>query len=250
LPIHPTKEAPLHNNCTANNNNTQPHFVTITALHNTTTTPQQYQPTLHIMYKNFLTLAVVALFCIGTIAGQTCSGPLLNLRTYDGTCNNLVDPSAGSSGEFYRRGPEGAAYGPGNTPINRGVERVISNKIARADPSLRDSIRHSLFATQFGQFVNHDLDNNLFVDPNSISYPDALSVPETNDEYVFFFFFNFLFSFFVFFPVQFAFVPFFPPFFFFNFVFSFCFFPCLPFCQICCDMNYLLNSIFFVFYPN
>mgnify|MGYP002388839138 FL=1 len=130
--------------------------------------------------------------------GQSCySSTYQNTRTYDGTCNNQFDTDLGSSGEFYRRGPEGAAYGPGNTPINRGIERVISNKIARADPSARDAIPHSLFATQFGQFVNHDLDNNLFVDPNSATdYPDILEVPETNDEYASsssFFFFSFLF---------------------------------------------------------
>lgn len=138
--------------------------------------------------------AVLALVLFGLVAlalggvfddGPTCSGNYLTTRTYDGTCNNLEDTDLGASEEFYRRGPEGAQYGAYNQPIGypqRPIERVASNKIARADPSMRDSIPHSLFATQFGQFINHDFENNRFVSPNGLDYPDQLLVPETNDE--------------------------------------------------------------------
>jgi len=106
-------------------------------------------------------------------------------RTVDGSCNNIFSPTLGKAGNFYRRGPDGAQYGANNAPITypqRPYERVVSNAIARADPSVLDTdVPHTLFATLFGQFINHDLENNAFVDPGLLSYPDMLAVPEYTD---------------------------------------------------------------------
>jgi len=133
-------------------------------------------------------LFLVLLACFVAASYQTGCANYLFTRTLDGSCNNLFDANHGVAGSFYRRGHEGAEYNPDNTPVsNRPIERVISNKIARPNPALRDSIRHSLFATQFGQFVNHDLNNNRFQDPDSINYPDKLSIPELDDSFCFIF---------------------------------------------------------------
>jgi len=112
----------------------------------------------------FVALSFATLDCTGLVD-----------RSLDGSCNNLLSPSLGQSGEFYRRGDEGAEYNADNTPVtNRPAERVISNRICRDNPSLLDPIRHSILATQFGQFVNHDLNNNAFQNPQSLTYPSHL----------------------------------------------------------------------------
>jgi len=114
--------------------------------------------------------------------GDPC--PNDQYRALDGSCNNEDDPDLGSAGQFYRRGPEGAEYGPGNTPVSfRPIERVVSNKVARDDPALVDPIPHSLFATQFGQFINHDIDNNAFDEPYNTNYPDGITIPEKDDSF-------------------------------------------------------------------
>ena len=126
-------------------------------------------------------------------SGTDCS-QWLTYRTLDGRCNNLLDPLHGAAGRVMRRGPEGAEYNSDGTPrTDLPIERVVSNKIARPNPTLRDSIRHSLFATQFGQFVNHDIALNRFENPESDDYPVKLDIPDKDDRYltrVIFSFFN------------------------------------------------------------
>jgi len=137
------------------------------------------------MMQQKLAIVLVLLACLlVALSHQYDCSSHLTLRTLDGSCNNLFDAKLGSAGRFYRRGHEGAEYNPDGTPItNRPIERVVSNKIARANPSLRDSIRHSLFSTQFGQFVNHDLENNRFTNPESSDYPEKLVVPDKDDSF-------------------------------------------------------------------
>jgi len=124
------------------------------------------------------------MLAVSASANTNCNW-FTSYRSLDGSCNNLFSPSLGAAGSFYRRGPDGAQYAANNGPITypqRPYERVISNAICRADPSLLDNdIPHSLFATMFGQFVNHDLENNGFVDPTTLNYPDEIAVPQFDD---------------------------------------------------------------------
>jgi len=105
-------------------------------------------------------------------------------RTYEGSCNNLFFPNSGKAGIFYSRGAEGAEFADGvSQPVsNRPNERVISNAISRDDPNQNDAIPHSLFSTQFGQFVNHDLDNNRLINSSDLSFANEISVPELDDD--------------------------------------------------------------------
>ncbi len=85
-------------------------------------------------------------------------------RSLDGTCNNLLFPNRGASMQFYRRGREGAEYAD-NVSLkvtDRPNERSISNVIgAQAQPPLVDPIPHSMMAVMFGQFINHDFEDNV-----------------------------------------------------------------------------------------
>lgn len=113
---------------------------------------------------------------------------LSKYRTHDGTCNNLIFRDLGSVGQFFRRGFEGAEYERDGSPVtDRPVERVVSNRVSRNDPALEDEIPHSMFATQFAQFINHDLNNNGFDDPETLSYTDVLQVPELDDSFCYIF---------------------------------------------------------------
>jgi len=109
-------------------------------------------------------------------------------RSFDGTCNDIWDPLVGAAGGFYTRGPEGAEYlnlAEGTPVDNRPIERVVSNKISRDDPSEADPLGHNLFSNIFGQFITHELDNNRFLNAESATNDLVLSVPESNDGFCF-----------------------------------------------------------------
>ncbi len=105
-----------------------------------------------------------------------------DLRTIDGTGNNLQHPSWGSSDEqFLRMAP--AEYTDGkSTPAgtDRPSARSVSNAIAAQGPeSITNDRDMSAFVYAWGQFIDHDLDLTLGATPTENF---AISVP-TGDPY-------------------------------------------------------------------
>ncbi|WP_254508803.1 peroxidase family protein [Anatilimnocola floriformis] len=85
-----------------------------------------------------------------------------DIRSFDGTGNNLTNPEWGSTGEQFIRKDDLVAYGDGvSTPAgaDRPSARVISNTLAN-EGSVRDLDERGLSAMMYawGQFIDHDLD--------------------------------------------------------------------------------------------
>lgn len=125
----------------------------------------------------------------------TCSAS--DPQSIDGTCNNLANPQFGASFTTYRRGPEGAEFLAGGvSPVDdRPDPRVVSNRLGAEDPAspAEDEIPHNMLAVMFGQFINHDFENNdkkdLFVtkDEDPFVFAQDLIVPDIqNDAFCFF----------------------------------------------------------------
>jgi len=112
----------------------------------------------------------------------------------DGSCNNLENPLWGSAFTVYKRGSEGAEYEDGikMKVQDRPNERDISNSISVDHPSVIDSIPHNMFAVIFGQFINHDFENNdkekLFIsaseDPEV--FASDITITDPLDDFCFF----------------------------------------------------------------
>src|SRR5262249_26378165 len=84
-----------------------------------------------------------------------------NLRSFDGSGNNLVNASLGAAGnQLIRLAP--AAYANGTSApagANRPSARAISNAVAAHPADDIPSAAHlAAFAYLWGQFVDHDLD--------------------------------------------------------------------------------------------
>lgn len=84
------------------------------------------------------------------------------VRTYDGSQNNLANPTWGASFSHLQR-LAGSAYGDGVSSMagpNRVSARVVSNSIVNQDEgvSTPNSFNGSDFVWQWGQFIDHDLD--------------------------------------------------------------------------------------------
>lgn len=90
-----------------------------------------------------------------------------DLRSYDGSGNNVVHPDWGSTGSpFLRR--TAAAYADGvDSPAgaNRVSARQISNAVAAASGSRPNARGASDYLWQWGQFLDHDLDLTPTHDP-------------------------------------------------------------------------------------
>ena len=130
-----------------------------------------------------------------TDASQTCNPA--DPQSIDGTCNNLGNPTFGAAFTVYRRGLEGAEYlNDGVSPVsNRPNPRDVSNRLGAEDPdsTAEDAIPHNMLAVMFGQFINHDFENNdkkdLFVtkQENPLVFAQDLIVPDTDmDSFCFF----------------------------------------------------------------
>jgi hypothetical protein len=118
-------------------------------------------------------------------------------RSIDGSCNNLEDPKKGMSGNFFVRFNEGASYEDGiSEPIDRGNARNISNILGAfivdgnpTDPPKNDNFINT-FESMFAQFINHDLQNNLFIEgfENSVEVPvfpgDPLYKPNATNNFI------------------------------------------------------------------
>ena len=84
------------------------------------------------------------------------------VRTYDGSQNNLTNPTWGASFSHLQR-LAGSAYGDGVSSMagpNRASAREVSNKIVHKDEgvSMPNPFNGTDFVWQWGQFIDHDLD--------------------------------------------------------------------------------------------
>ncbi|MGD9723015.1 MAG: peroxidase family protein [Pirellulales bacterium] len=83
-----------------------------------------------------------------------------DVRTYDGTLNNLANPEWGSTGEALVR-TVAAEYADGLAApagANRPSAREISNALATQDGEFLNDRELSAFVYAWGQFIDHDLD--------------------------------------------------------------------------------------------
>ncbi|CAG8518182.1 9132_t:CDS:2 [Dentiscutata heterogama] len=103
---------------------------------------------------------------------RTCNGIELDIRNYDGTCNNLNYSNWGTLNRIYDRGSFPAIYKESITgePAIKIDARMISNMLSDSgqepvfsgSPLTDDTLsstRKSMFEVFFGQFVNHDLED-------------------------------------------------------------------------------------------
>ena len=101
--------------------------------------------------------------CVCALCASSVWAVLTDIRSYDGSGNNLTFTDYGAAGQNLLR-ISGAAYpgdGSGSTIINdstRANPRVISNAIASQGGSLFNSHHMSDLVWQWGQFIDHDLD--------------------------------------------------------------------------------------------
>lgn len=124
-------------------------------------------------------LALFSLFAFASATFLPCTFDEIAHGSIDGRCNNLLFPSWGTVDSFYKTGPEGTEQYPWQDvpqvsplptyanasllppPGPRPRARIVSNAMGvRANPLEDDPINHALFATSFGQFINHDLEDN------------------------------------------------------------------------------------------
>lgn len=127
------------------------------------------------------------LFLFG-ISTQSCL-QYLSHRSIDGSCNNILFPSRGKSGELFGVGAEGSKYYPQvhiprieplptyaeidmlpDEEINGNTRRISNLLSAPYDESIVDSRGKNLFSVYFAQFIGHDLENNRFVNPGDAGF--------------------------------------------------------------------------------
>lgn len=110
------------------------------------------------MYRRPLHLIFIASFLFFCSASAQ-ELDVQNIRTYDGSNNNLEFPRWGAAGENLLRVTDvGYADGiaePGGA--NRANARVVSNELFAQDGLINDRMRLSDYCWAFGQFIDHDL---------------------------------------------------------------------------------------------
>lgn len=115
-------------------------------------------------------LATCLALTIG-LAGPTAQA---DIRTYDGTNNNLLNPTWGAAGtQLARMAP--AAYADGiSSPagVGRQNPRLISNTVVAQSTMAPNSHQMTDWVFQWGQFVDHDLDLTVLATP-----AEVLNVP-------------------------------------------------------------------------
>lgn len=81
-----------------------------------------------------------------------------DVRTYDGSNNNLANPTWGQTGTNVKRGLSGAHYGDGlGTMMPRANPRAVSNAVSGQTPGGLGNARDlSSMVWQWGQFIDHD----------------------------------------------------------------------------------------------
>ncbi|HTQ40057.1 MAG TPA: peroxidase family protein [Pirellulales bacterium] len=107
-------------------------------------------------------------FTVGALLAFSPFALLAEDRSYDGTGNNIANPTWGAAGtDFIRNAP--AAYGDGySTPsgADRPNPRFISNTVVAQTGSIPNNMGLSDMVFQWGQFIDHDMDlTNLNTTP-------------------------------------------------------------------------------------
>jgi hypothetical protein len=128
----------------------------------------------------------------------------LQIRSLDGTCNNILPGRLdwGAERQFYLNGEEGvepypwidvgqvrplpkyAAVGTLPPAGPRGNARTISNTMSQrgANEHAVGALGQNMFAVHFGQFINHDFEDNANVNFSSRAYFPLVSyMTETDD---------------------------------------------------------------------
>ncbi|MFA6045423.1 MAG: peroxidase family protein [Phycisphaerales bacterium] len=102
--------------------------------------------------KNRSLFACALVAAAGTVA-------IAQDRSYDGSGNNIANPTWGMAGTDQVRGPSGAHYTDGlGGMIDRGNPRAITNLVSAQTPAgLGNSRNLSSWTWQWGQFLDHDL---------------------------------------------------------------------------------------------
>lgn len=142
--------------------------------------------------KFFLTAIFLASKGSFTLAnGISCNAN--DPQSVDGTCNNVANPTNGAEFTSYRRGPEGTEYEDGvKVPAVRANARTISNRVGAevAATAGEDPIPHNMLAVLFGQFINHDFEDNdkenLFKSQAEGAFAEDLTVDDPDDFFCFF----------------------------------------------------------------
>eukprot|EP01084_Bolivina_argentea_P086992 157184_1 len=110
-------------------------------------------------------------------------------RSYSGVCNNKYRPMEGARHNIYSRGEEGAEYtldanGIYQSPVlTRPNPRIISNSIGAASSETNgqgplNGFGINLLELFFGQFINHDLQNNDMQGPFDLNLSNLLNSPQ------------------------------------------------------------------------
>jgi len=95
----------------------------------------------------------------------TATDPAPEYRRLDGRGTNPAHPERGAAPGLMARGPEGADYADGlRRPMDRGNEPTISRRLVSIGPDLTQRVRPdvNVLSVLFGQFLNHDLEDNHF----------------------------------------------------------------------------------------
>lgn len=127
------------------------------------------------------------------ICANNCLQYLLH-RSIDGSCNNILIPNRGKSGQLFSVGEEGSElypeiYLPKPDPMptyaneNQLPQDGVSGNARRIsrifhseyDPSLKDPRNKTIFEVFFAQFVAHDLENNRFLNPSDAAFEGDFS---------------------------------------------------------------------------
>lgn len=97
--------------------------------------------------------------CACALVAAAGSAAVAQDRSYDGSGNNIANPTWGMAGSDQVRGPSGPHYTDGvGGMIDRGNPRAITNLVSAQTPAgLGNSRNLSSWTWQWGQFLDHDL---------------------------------------------------------------------------------------------
>ena len=156
-----------------------------------------------IYYKYFLIIVLCSSCLFASNEKSKCINHLF-YRTIDGSCNNMMVKDLGQSRSSFLVNDEMFEYYPwahvpqivpaitysdylNNRSIiddgPRGNARKISNIVSQEINMNRESPeKYSIFGTLFGQFVSHDIEDNMFLNNDEIFTQPLVSYIEEQDD--------------------------------------------------------------------
>src|SRR6185295_13464171 len=134
--------------------------------------------------RQFMAADLVANFFPKNPSPTPTTTPIVAVRTFDGTGNNLLNIQLGSTDEQLLR-VAAAEYGDGISTLagsDRPSARAISNALAAQDETVARSERDlSAYVYVWGQFLDHDID--LTEPPTANSEYAMIAVPKGDAEF-------------------------------------------------------------------